>query len=138
VTAIDTNVLLDVVDGRDDEAREALALLATATPPLVVSPAVYTELCAHRGWEPADVLAFLTQGGIIVNWEMPPSTWSAAGESFARHVERRRNHIEERPRRIATDFIIGAHAAALGILVTLDDRFYRRNFPSMRIITKLQ
>lgn len=134
MTAIDTNVLLDIVDGGPAEARAALALLASVAPPLVISPAVYTELCAHRGWTPRDVSTFLAQGGIAVSWQMPETTWSAAGESFGRHAERRRRTASEGPRRIATDFIIGAHAAAIGTLVTRDGGFFRRNFPKLRVV----
>ncbi len=134
MTAVDTNVLLDIVDGTQAEATAAIALLAGAVPPLVISPAVFSELCAHRDWQLPDVRNFLLNAGIVVAWELSEAIWAAAGESFARHAERRRRSRNDRPRRIATDFIIGAHADSLGALVTRDDAFFRRNFPSLRIV----
>ncbi|MCL5258254.1 MAG: hypothetical protein M1314_00655 [Firmicutes bacterium] len=38
------------------------------------------------------------------------------------------------PRRIIADFVIGAHASRVGTLVTSDAAFYRRAFPSLRVI----
>jgi len=45
-----------------------------------------------------------------------------------------RRHRAHEPRRLAADFVIGAHARAVGRLVTRDAAFYERNFPSLTVL----
>ena len=46
----------------------------------------------------------------------------------------RRKVTGEGPRRIAADFLIGAHAATVAsALITMDAGFYARNFPELEL-----
>ncbi len=54
--------------------------------------------------------------------------------SVSLRVYSRRKVLGEDPRRVAADFIIGAHAATVAsALITLDTGFYARNFPELEL-----
>ena len=136
MTAIDTNVLLDIVEDDDGRARSALAALdaAAKTGALIVSPAVYAELRAHPGWSEVDVDRYLSSFGIRVDWQPEESVWRTAGNVFAAYALRRRRAGAGAPRRLIADFLIGAHAQARGGLITRDGAFFARTFPKLRVV----
>lgn len=102
---------------------------------LVVAAPVYAELLSFPRRTEAFLDYFLEETGITVDWELKETDWRTAGRAFQRYAARRRKRREAGPRRILTDFLIGAHALRRGYrLLTLDDRLYRAAFPRLSII----
>jgi predicted nucleic acid-binding protein len=101
---------------------------------LAVCPIVYTELFAHRGADRVRIEAFLSELRIeMVN--VTSAMWSLAGERYARMAERRRQTRGDLPRRVAADFVIGAHAVLLSnALLTSDTSIYERNFSELTLL----
>ncbi len=101
---------------------------------LIVCPIVYTELFAHRGATQPSMEAFFAELRIeMVDVTRP--MWQLAGERYARMAERRRHSQGDAPRRVAADFVIGAHAALLGgAILTADTAMYERNFPELTLM----
>ena len=137
ISAIDTNVLVALWD-RDDSLNLAaqLALDAAFTRgKLVICGAVFAELLAFPRRTESFLNQFLTDTGIAVDWSLDESIWRAAGKSFQKYAGRRRKQRAGQPRRILTDFLIGAHAFENGYsLLTLDERIYRAAFPKLHIV----
>ena len=76
---------------------------------------------------------FLLESRIRVDWKLSEQIWRVAGVKFAEYARRRRTSRGGDLRRLIADFVIGAHAAAVGGLVTRDVAFYRREFPELVI-----
>ena len=135
-TAIDTNVFsalwsnettASLVEGRLGDAKNEGGL--------VVSAPVYAELLAHAKATESFVTDFLSDTGVVVDFEIQRPVWAEAGRRFARYANRRRRSANEEPRRLLTDFLVGAHALAQADrLMTLDAKRYRRDFPELRLI----
>lgn len=135
--AIDTNVLLELVGGDRQSAERAASILERegSHGGLFVSPPVYAECLAHPGWKAADLNALLRDTGVIVAWDVSERVWVTAGVRFAEYAARRRRAGDGPPRRILSDFVIGAHALEIGGLITYDD-FFTSRFPELRIVSK--
>ena len=136
-TAIDTNVLVALWDEDDVLHREARKALdaAFAQGALVMTGAVYAELLAAPGRNEMFVDQFCEDAAIRVEWEIPEKVWRAAGRAYQGYAARRRKHSGSGPRRILTDFLIGAHAWVGGHkLLTLDERLYRAAFPRLTVV----
>lgn len=138
--AVDTNVLVDLLAGHDQAARQARDVLdaAVSRGALLVCPAVYAELLAFPGREPRDIDDFLSTSGIVIAWEIAPAIWRRAGIAFAAYGARRGASGGGSPRRLLVDFLVGAHALDLGTLITRDLGFYGTNFPDLRIISPIK
>ncbi len=136
MTALDTNVLIDLDEGDSVVAEAAVCAIETAAERgrLVVCGVVYSELCARPAWARDDVANLLRSSQIDIDCDVPLEVWTAAGAAFAAYARRRRTSGTTGPRRIVADFIIGAHAQSVGALVTSDAGFYRRTFPELRVI----
>ena len=136
-TAIDTNVIAALWDERREvylPARKALDH-ADEQGGLVMCGSVYAELVAAPERSVAMLDAFLNETGITVEWETGESVWRGAAVAFRGYVARRRKSHSSLPRRILTDFVIGAHAEAnRHALLTLDQRLYKSAFPNLRVI----
>lgn len=153
-TAIDTNVLLDVlIRGSEHAGRSKAAILqARSTGNIIISEPVFAELAAWFKSE-FEMESFLRDPAI----ELVPTGKAAlriAGERFRQYARRRTNSIEcpqcgvprtvscescgsvIRPRiHIASDFIIGAHASVhADKLLTRDRGFYRRHYPALKLV----
>jgi predicted nucleic acid-binding protein len=136
-TALDTNVIVYVISGTADTAARAARALekaARTSTSLVLCAPVYAELLALPKWTKSDLDAFLSETKIQVDWDMPAEIWTNAGLAFAAYARRRTRQRSGHPRRILADFIIGAHAARTGGLLTADAAFYRTNFPDTPIL----
>lgn len=133
--AVDTNVIVDIVGGDPVASKRAADALSRqgAKTGLVISPIVFAELFAHPGWRPREIQAFLKATAIAIDWEIAAEVWSHAGEAFRSYAERRSRDLGA-PRRLLADFLIGAHAARIGALITSDSRFYRTNFPELKVV----
>lgn len=126
---VDTNVLIDVLDGRSQWAAGSLRTVEDigSDRPLVINPIIYAELSV--GFE---TKARLDE--MLLRFGREDIPWSAAfeaGQAFVRY--RRSGGLKTAP---LPDFFIGAHAAASGYaILTRDAARYRTYFPSVELIT---
>jgi len=135
--AIDTNVLLDLIAGDSASADSTAVLLEREgrTGGLVIFPPVYAECLAHPGWKQRDVDGLLREACVGVSWDLPHHVWVKAGLRFAAYAARRRRARDGSPRRILSNFLIGAHALDVSALITYDG-FFSANFPELRVIER--
>jgi predicted nucleic acid-binding protein len=147
MTSIDTNVIIGLLDDDDSfniPAKRALQK-AAAKGALVICAPVFVELCALPKQDEFSLDDFLSKVRIEVDWILNEEVWRKAGAANARHVARRRDSVQlpraQRGRhevgvkRVAADFLIGAHAMVRGAeLLTFDKRVFRTYFPSIKVI----
>ena len=130
MTAIDTNVLLDVLSEGSAFAEVSAAELSAAYDRggLCISPVVFAELSPH--FESRKLIdSCLLELGIVVVCDEADTAW-LAGQSWAAY--RRQGGARAR---ILADFLIGAHATVYAdALLTRDRGFYRQCFPRLRVI----
>jgi predicted nucleic acid-binding protein len=133
--SLDTNVLIALWDDADTlnlPARQCLDH-ARAVGRMRLSAPVYCELMGHPSRSIGEIDSFLAATGIDIDWSLEEAVWRAAGAAFQGYVRRRVASNGTLPRRILTDFLIGAHAAVRGYtLVTLDQKLYGVAFPGLR------
>jgi predicted nucleic acid-binding protein len=152
ITAVDTNILLDVLipdAPHGDESERALAE-AVRSGAVVISDPVYAELAVHFP-EQEDVDRFLADTGL----RREPSDAEAlyrAGRAWSEYVRRRpalacplcgatqEIHCDKcgasvQPRQhVVADFIIGAHALVQADqLLTRDRGYYATYFPELTL-----
>jgi hypothetical protein len=135
VTAIDSNVLIGLWNPNDSLNSEAQQALDAATDrgQLVIAAPVFVELRAMPGRDEATIDAFLERTGVAVDWKIDERIWREAARANNEYVARRRKNFKL-PRRIAADFVIGAHATVRGYsLLTFDQRTFRSAFPSLTL-----
>jgi len=135
VIALDTNVLIEIERGEPEIAARTLAAVVKAGGggALVVCGVVVAELCAGEGSSDT-LLRFLGAARISVDSNTALNVWLEAGTAFGEYVRRRKTRGGGTSRRLAADFVIGAHACTVGTLVTSDAAFFRRAFPALRVI----
>jgi predicted nucleic acid-binding protein len=130
--AIDTCVLIDVLDDDPDHGRGSAALLSRKLEAgLVICPLTYVELAPAFNGSPALEEEFLA--GVGVDWRQP-WTWqdtAAAHRAWAAHVASRR--ARRAPKRPIADVLIGAFAMRFEGFVTRNAGDFRRIFPSLPI-----
>lgn len=130
-----------------DERAARLLQEAAADGKLAINPIVYGELAADGTFPSRDELDFfLSDTGISVD-SLSAEVAFEAGEAFETYLSRRGDELQcgacghecvfECPncgadvtarQHMVADFVIGAHAAAEGSLLTFDDGFYRDYF----------
>ncbi len=136
-SSIDSNVFISLWDVRSEVHRPARESLdrAQKAGDLVVTGCVYAELLAGQGRSASGLDDFFADTNIAIEWQMNERIWKRAGEAFHAYVVRRKRSHGQTPRRILTDFLIGAHAESNGYaLLTQDQRLYRTSFPSLRVV----
>jgi predicted nucleic acid-binding protein len=129
ITAIDTNILLDILIPNDEfYEASASALQDSATEgSLVICDIVYAELCVHFGLQ-HECDAFLESNDIRVQ-NLTREAHFLASRSWRKY----RREGGKRTR-ILADFLIGAHAQEVATrLLTRDRGFYRKLFPSLKL-----
>jgi len=130
ITAVDTNVLLDILlpDPRFF-ARSSRALeVATTAGSLVICDLVYAELAVHFDAqnECAEFLADV---------EIHTEPLSREASFLAGRVWRTYREQGGKRTRILADFLIGSHAQVQASrLLSRDRGFYRRMFPTLDIL----
>ncbi len=132
-SAVDSNILIALWSKNDVlnlEAEQALERAAAHSDLAICSP-VYVEVCAFSARPGAKVDEFLVRAGIYVEWELEESVWREAARASHAYALRRESKITL-PRRVAADYIIGAHAVVRKYsLLTLDRRGFRTVFPAL-------
>lgn len=136
ITAIDTNVLVALWEGEDGASGVLQKALENASEKgnLSICGAVFAELLASPRVTERFIEDFCSDAGISIDWSDSESIWKLSGTAYARYAKNRRRQKSGEPRRILTDFLIGAHAVCNGhSLLTLDTRIYRTAFPSLSL-----
>ncbi|QFP76193.1 type II toxin-antitoxin system VapC family toxin [Deinococcus sp. AJ005] len=133
-TALDTNILLALWNSEPAAPQLGAALDHLKTQGRVlICGAVYAELCGLR----PDLDAVLETFGIRVDPEMSLMAWNRAGVAHSAHSKRRQASGGGLPRRILTDFLVGAHASIGGhSLLTLNTADFG-DFPEVPLLTVL-
>lgn len=130
ITAIDTNVLLDILLPNEafcDAAIEAVESSAVAGS-LVICDLVYAELCVHFH-EQRECDEFLAANEIRVE------ALSRAAHFAASRVWREYRRQGGSRVRILADILVGAHAALqANRLLSRDRGFYRKMFPRLTVL----
>ncbi len=130
ITAIDTNILLDILLPNEKFCDASAAAMedAAASGSLVVCDLVYAELCIHFPAQ-RDCDAFLDDSQIRVEPLSRAAHFTASRAWRAyRQQGGRRSHI-------LADFLIGAHAQVQATrLLSRDRGFYRKLFPNLHLI----
>jgi hypothetical protein len=127
ITAIDTNILLDILVPNEDfyEASATALQDAASEGSLVVSDIVYAELCIH----------FETQresDGFLESNEIRVQALAREAHFLASRAWRTYRQQGGKRTRILADFLIGAHAQKQATrLLSRDRGFYRKLFPSL-------
>jgi predicted nucleic acid-binding protein len=134
-TAIDSNILISLWDEEDAlnlEAKHALTMAAQRGEMVIAAP-VYVEIRTPADRDEELVERFLRRTGISVDWVVEEKIWREAAKASHEYGKRLGEKQSRLPRRIAGDFVIGAHAMIRGYsLLTLDRRTFRVSFPSLR------
>jgi predicted nucleic acid-binding protein len=128
-TAIDTNVLLDIlIPNQSFYDVSAEALQQSAGGLLVICDIVYAELCIHFGTQ-RECDEFLDANEIRVQ-TLTREAHFAAGRAWRKYRQQGGKRT-----RILPDFIIGAHALTQASrLLSRDRGFYRDLFPSLNVL----
>ncbi len=114
--SLDTNLIVSVLNQElkfGDRAQAALNKFRKSGR-IVVSGPVYAELLGLPSRTQAILDEFFAVGGIEVDWRFEEAVWRAAGVGYQSYVRRRLDKTGELPRRILTDFLIGAQAVVRG------------------------
>jgi len=134
--SIDTNMIVSVLNQELEFCDRAQAAVNKfrKSGRLVVSGPVYAELLGLPSRTQLILEEFFSSGGIEVDWRFEEAVWRTAGVGYQSYVQRRLDKTGELPRRILTDFLIGAQAFVRGYtLLTMDGRLYRTSFPGIRV-----
>jgi predicted nucleic acid-binding protein len=134
--SIDSNVIAALWD-KDPQNEDAAKALdeAQTSGKVVVAGAVYAELLGGYG-RTVDLLdEFFEDTNIEIDWRMDRLAWELSGVAYHGYCARRTKRKSGTPRRMLTDFLIGAHAVRYGYrLMTQDKRLFRAAFPELEII----
>ncbi len=136
-TAVDTNIVSALLSAEPGANDISIALdEALGEGSLVICGPVYAELSAYPGNSPKLLDSFLLSTGIAVDFNLGEAVWRQTALRFAKYAARRRHSRSSHPKRLLTDFIIGAHALIhADRLLTLDQGCYAKYFPDLKRIT---
>jgi hypothetical protein len=138
VISVDTNVFIALMGNEPVANQLAKVSLgqAVASGPVCACGAVFSELLGLPGRNAEVLRRFFDAIGVGIEWTMEEVDGIAAGTAYQGYVARRRAGAGGLPRRMAADFLIGAHALVRGYtLLTADRRLYHAAFPALPIRT---
>jgi predicted nucleic acid-binding protein len=127
ISAVDTNVLLDMLRPNPEFVDASLALLENASEEgtVVICSVVYSELSAH--FEDQSYLDQLLVDSAISVEDLTREAAFEAGRIWVNY-----RSADGKRSRIIPDFLIGAHASVQASrLLTRDRGFYRQYFPGL-------
>ena len=133
ITALDTNILLDILAPDPDffDASARALEKAAGAGGLVVCDLVYAELSVHFDKQ-TECDNFLEEIEIRVE-PLAREASFLAGRAWRTYRQQGGKRT-----RILPDFLIGAHAQVqASCLLTRDRGFYRKSFPSLEVIEPL-
>ena len=136
ITAVDTNVLLDVLLPDPLHGSRSLSLLQQASEEgaLIVCDIVYAELAAFFQ-EQRLLQSTLHKFGISLK-PFNETTLYRTGQQWKAYRQGRKKSRGKVPPRVLADFLIGAHAQVQSDrLLTRDRGFYRTYFDLLPILT---
>lgn len=153
-TVVDTSVLISLLNSEDREGIDAEKLLArTGTEGgIFINHVIYSELSVY--FEDNEKLDLFIEDTEIQIESLNPEAAKTAGKRFAEYLENRPEKFQcpecgeqtdircsgcgkalNSRQHIASDFLIGAHAAEQADrLATLDTGFHRKYFKKLNII----
>jgi len=130
-TAIDSNVLIDLIGPANEFSDEAVAALdrARAKGALMICPVVVAEISSYFT-SAAQLRSTLREMSIeVVDFGIPDLHGAGAA-----YVAYRKRSSKPKPRMLA-DFLVGSHALHhAGSLLTRDRGYYRTYFPRLKLI----
>ena len=130
ITAVDTNVLLDILSADPEFMEASIQALQEAAQAgsLVVCDLVYAELCVHFQRQ-TECDQFLQENEIRVEGLNRKASFLAS------RLWRTYRRQGGRKSRILTDFLVGAHAQVQASrLLSRDRGFYKPIFPSLALV----
>jgi predicted nucleic acid-binding protein len=131
ITAVDTNILLDLLLPNEQFVERSLRAIeeAAVAGSLVICDIVYAELCVHFHRQ-QECDAFLEDAGIRTEPLSRPAAFLSS------RVWRTYRSQGGKRDRILADFLIGAHAQSQASrLLSRDRGFYRKMFPSLELLS---
>ena len=127
---VDSNVILDVIDGDPRWAPWSSTALATIADEslLVINPMIYAEVSIrYTTIEAVDIVLPIN---LFRREDLPYEAAFLAGKAYLQYRER-----GGKRRSLLPDFLIGAHAAVAGYrILTRDAGRYRSYFPKLDLI----
>jgi predicted nucleic acid-binding protein len=153
-TAVDSNVLFDLLSGDEGPAVAARRALVAASEagPMVVCPVVYTEVSAAFAGQ-QELVRFLGDADLALE-AFSEDALRASGEAWVRYARRRAPRLRCTRRgnemglrctscgmevawrqHVMSDFLIGGHAMIQADqLITRDRGYYRTYFPRLTLV----